>query len=97
MGHADSTVEQLLRASGFHASAVWWDAALDRFDESAARSLWVRGGRRMGKTVHALRWALRQALERSWSIDPGDVGIIPIVSARRGQALDRIYRGPQDD
>jgi hypothetical protein len=50
----------------------------------------VRGGRRGGKTVSVLRALLNDALDRHWTIDPGDVGIIAIVSARKPQAVDRI-------
>ena len=86
--YADSLVERLLVERGFHPAGAWWTQVIDRFDASGVRALWLRVGRRGGKTVHALRWAIRESIEKHWNVDPGDVGIIPIVSARRGQAVD---------
>jgi hypothetical protein len=90
MQWSTSPVEEGLIASGFHASSEWWGETLSDVLSSNARVITIRGGRRGGKTVSVLRALLHEALCRHWEIDPGDVGIIAIVSARKPQARDRV-------
>lgn len=86
-----SRVEQQLVASGFHPTSDWWADTLSRVQaDPSIRVVTVRGGRRGGKTVSALRALLDDAISIDWKIDPGDVGIIAIVSARKPQARDRV-------
>lgn len=86
-----STVtESLLVHAGFHPLGEWWAPVLDRVRYERPRVWVVRKGRRAGGTVSAIRWLIEQALERHWNVDRGDVGVIPIVSARRWQAEDRV-------
>lgn len=86
----DSFVEQALVSNGFHASGEWWACTLDRIRASNARVIVGRAGRRGGKTTHAIRAILDDALTKPWKVDPGDVGIVAIISARKPQAEDRV-------
>lgn len=88
----DSYIERILThpANGFHASSPWWSGHIDRIRAERPSVVVARAGRRAGKTVHCCRWLLGEIYERHWDIDPGDVGVVPIISAHRWQALDRI-------
>lgn len=86
----NSRVERELVKAGFHPSGDWWVDLIERYLIDGPRIVVVRAGRRAGKTTHALRAILNDALSRAWRIDPGDVGIIAIISARKPQAEDRV-------
>lgn len=83
-------VERALTGHGFHPSGEWWAEQFERWLDERPRVVVIRAGRRAGKSTHATRWVIDQALSRMWPIDAGDVGIIAFVSARRWQAEDRI-------
>jgi hypothetical protein len=76
MSYADSLTERIIASSGYHPAGPWWIRTIDHFDQSGARVLVARVGRRGGKSVHALRWAAREILEKQWPIDRGDVGVL---------------------
>lgn len=83
-------VERELVEAGFHPSGAFWSDLFERMLAERPRIVVIRAGRRAGKSTHAIRWSLDQALTRNWKIDSGDVGIIAFISARRWQAEDRI-------
>jgi hypothetical protein len=87
---SETATEKALVRRGFHASGEWWCDLFDRYEACGARVVCVRAGRRAGKTTHVCRKLVSDALEKDWKVDPGDVGILAVVSARKPQAEDRI-------
>lgn len=90
MNWRDTVLEKTLVGKGFHPAGKWWTATLGKIFSHRPRLVVVRAGRRAGKSVHSSRGALHDTITRDWRIDPGDIGIIAIVSARRWQAEDRV-------
>lgn len=91
-----------LVAGGFPPTSPWWREQIERFvtllgsclDERRRRSLlrrWViRAGRRSGKSTTLSRLLMAWALYGAWSVPPGDVAIVAIVSVDRGEAAARL-------
>ena len=87
------TVNDALAENGFHTLSPWWREVCATVEAARPRVVVPRVGRRGGKTTTALRWLLAELLGRTWEIDPGDIGVCPIISAHRWQALD--FNAPQ--
>ena len=87
------TINAALAESGFHTLSPWWRDVCTEVQRHRPRVVVPRVGRRGGKTTTALRWLLAELLGRTWEIDPGDIGVCPIISAHRWQALD--FNAPQ--
>lgn len=87
---AYDAVDRALVRKGFPATSEWWLQTFERFYTSSVRQCVLRVGRRGGKSSSLCRVAVTEALYGEHTIPPGDVGIVAIVSANRGQANDRI-------
>ncbi len=82
------TVNDALAENGFHTLSPWWREVCATVEAARPRVVVPRVGRRGGKTTTALRWLLAELLGRTWHIDSADVGVCPIISAHRWQALE---------
>lgn len=81
-------VNAALAEHGFHTLSPWWRDVCAKVAAARPRVVVARVGRRGGKTTTALRWLLAELLGGDWRIDPGDVGVCPVISAHRWQALE---------
>ncbi|HEX4335770.1 MAG TPA: hypothetical protein VH062_07635 [Polyangiaceae bacterium] len=75
---------------GFPATSPWWREQIERFVRSETRRWIVRAGRRAGKSTTLARLAVAWALAGTWSVPPGDVGIVPFVSVSKDEANARL-------
>ena len=87
--HIDA-LERALALRGFPATSPWWRAQIERFYRSGRRQFVLRCGRRGGKSTTLCRIAVLEALWGDHKIQPGDVGIVGIVSVSRDEAASRL-------
>lgn len=83
-------VNQALRTKGFPATSPWWEETLRDFLHADTRQLVVRAGRRSGKSTNAADLAVAVALFGEWSIPPGEVCTIAIISTNKDEASQRL-------
>lgn len=82
--------EEILVRSGFHRMSKWWRSEIERFLRSGRRRWVIRVGRRGGKSTSLCRLLIAWVRSKMWSIPPGEVAIIPIVSKNMKEAKDRV-------
>lgn len=85
-------VNAVLVAKAFPAMSPWWRRELERFVRAMAdgrRQLVLRVGRRGGKSSSLCRLAVVWALFGSWSVPPGDVAVVAIISVSLAEARER--------
>lgn len=87
--HFDALDAALVRA-GWPATSRWWRDTLEEFFDSGRRQLVLRVGRRGGKSTTLCRVGLVEALYGTHVINPGDVGIVGVVSVSRDEAVQRL-------
>lgn len=83
-------LDRLLQGKGFPATSAWWRATITRWYTSGKKQLVIRAGRRAGKSSTLCRLGVVEALYGEHAVPPGDVGVVAVVSARRGDALERL-------
>lgn len=90
-------MDAVLVAAGFPATSPWWRAQVERFFRALAagqtgrcRQWIVRVGRRGGKSSTLCRLAVAWALYGTWSVPPGDVGVVAFVSVSKDEAGQRL-------
>lgn len=83
-------MDRALGAAGFPATSPWWRAQLARYLGSGRRRWIIRAGRRAGKSSMMCRLAVAVALWGAWSVPPGDLAVIPLVSVDRNEASARL-------
>lgn len=84
------TLDALLVAHGWPPMSPWWRAQLERFYRSGRKQFTLRVGRRGGKSSTLCRVLVIEALYGRHNIQPGDEGVIPIISTRLGEAGKRL-------
>jgi hypothetical protein len=89
LDHVD-ILERALIAKGWPAMSPWWREQIERFYRSGRRQFVLRVGRRGGKSSTLCRVAVLEALYGDHKIQPGDVGIVGIVSVSRDEASQRL-------
>jgi hypothetical protein len=83
-------LDALLVSKGFAPTSQWWRERLECFLR-AERKTWVlRVGRRGGKSSSLCRIIVVLALFADWKIQPGDTGVVSIVSVDNGEAKGRL-------
>ena len=86
-----AALDTALVAAGFPATSAWWREEIDRFIRSGCRRWIVRAGRRSGKSsTLSGRLAVAWALWGDWSVPPGDIAVIAIVSVSKDEASSRL-------
>lgn len=83
-------LDRLLQSKGFPATSPWWRKTIDRWYTSGKKQIVIRAGRRAGKSSTLCRLGIVEALYGEHAVPPGDVGVVAVVSARRGDALERL-------
>jgi hypothetical protein len=83
-------LDAALVKAGFPATSPWWRNEIERFATSDRRRWVIRAGRRAGKSSTLCRIAVCQALFGSWSVPPGDIGVLVFVSTERSEAQARL-------
>jgi hypothetical protein len=83
-------VDARLVAKGFPALSPWWRAVLLRFFGGGCRRLVLRVGRRGGKSTSIVRALVVLAIWGEHKIQPGDVGVVAIVSTNKDEASQRL-------
>lgn len=84
-------LDRALVLHGFPSTSPWWKAQIERFVRSGCRRWIIRAGRRSGKSsTLAGRLAVAWALWGEWSVPPGDVAVIAIVSVSKDEASSRL-------
>lgn len=76
---------------GFPRTSDWWRETLARYLRSDVRQLVLRVGRRGGKSSTLCRLAVAVALFGDWQIPAGDIGHVVFISARKDEALARLF------
>ncbi len=79
-----------LHAAVFPRLRPWWRAELHRFYASHKRRFVGRVGRRGTKSSTMCRVVVAEALHGDWKVIPGEVGVVAIISVKKGDALDRL-------
>lgn len=86
----DAALVAVPRTPPWPATSPWWNREIRRFIQSRRRRWVIRAGRRSGKSSTISRLAVAWARFGSWSVPPGDVGVIAIVSIDRDEAALRL-------
>lgn len=84
-------IDARCQAAGMHALDIWWVDTLRAFYRSGRLVLAARIGLRGGKSVSVCRALVNDALFMLRDLDPGTVGVIPVMSADRTEATDRFF------
>jgi hypothetical protein len=85
-----AAMEIELQAAGFPPMSPWWWDTLRSFYASGKRQLVARVGRRGGKSSTVSRVAVAEVLTRRHRVQPGDTGVVAVVSVDRREAADRV-------
>ncbi len=82
--------DDALVAKGWKPITPWWRKEIERFFRSGARRWVARVGRRGIKSATVCRIAVAIATAQHWVLQPGEVGVVPLVSVSRDEASDRL-------
>lgn len=83
-------VDAKLVAAGFPPTSPWWRETIEHWYRAGTRQLVDRVGRRGGKSSTLSRLAVVESLYGRHNIPPGDVGVVPIVSTDKPEAMGRL-------
>jgi hypothetical protein len=83
-------LDRALQARGFPATDPWWHETIARWYHSGVLQLVGRVGRGGGKSSTMCRLAVCEALYGGHRINPGDTGVVTIVSAGKRDANERL-------
>lgn len=75
--------------AGMHDMDPWWSWSLGNYYDTDKLIFAARVGLRGAKSASICRALVRDALFDSRELDPGSVGVIPIMSSDRSEATDR--------
>jgi len=83
-------IDASLAASGQPPLSAFWRATIERFVKSRKRTLVVRAGRRSGKSLTMCKLAIAFALLGKWTIPPGELAAVAIVSVSLAEAQNKL-------
>ena len=89
IGHL-AWLDQRCTKLGMHALSPWWGLTFSEFYASGKADLAGCVGLRGGKSDSVIRALVADALFIQRTLDPGTVGVVPIMSARKDDANDRL-------
>lgn len=82
-------IDQRCKSYGMFGLDPWWVEHFAAFYDSGKMTDVCRKGLRAGGSASACRAVARAALFQRRDLDPGTVGVVPIMSATRDEATDR--------
>lgn len=92
-GHASTLrwIDARCQLAGMHALDQWWLYTLGDFYSTGKLVFAADVGLRGAKSVSVCRSLVNDALFAVRSLDPGTIGVIPIMSSDRTEATDRFH------
>ena len=90
MNAAFDKLDALLISKGWPRTSDWWRHQVRRYFESGRKQIVLRVGRRGGKSSTLCRIGVIEALYGRHNVQPGDIGIVAIISQHRDEAAQRI-------
>jgi hypothetical protein len=86
----DRALVAVPRTPAWPATSPWWNREIRRFFLAGVRRWVIRAGRRGGKSSTLCRLAVAWALYGAWSVPPGDVAVVAVISIDRDEASKRL-------
>jgi hypothetical protein len=83
-------IDRQLAMASFPSLSSFWRRTLQRFLASSKRTLVLRVGRRGGKSLSACKVAVAFAALGRWTVAPGELAVIAIVSVSVAEAQTKI-------
>jgi hypothetical protein len=77
-------------AVGFPNPSAWWRSEFERFARADCRRWIIRAGRRGGKSYFVCLLGVAWGWFGAWSVPPGDVAVVAIVSVSKDEASARL-------
>lgn len=83
-------LDKLLLAAGWHATGQFFASELLRLAQACVTAWVLVVGRRGGKSSFLCRLGVAQACYGEWTVPPGDVGVVAVVSVSLAEAKQRL-------